>query len=179
VALEQSARSFKFDFQIREVSIQLIFRDSFAAVELFDAAPDFCVDYFPVLQEPTILFFLGVQQTEQDFLDAAGAGSLKLFLDSGLEGCIVDFDVHGLTFQKGIRVSPHRICEGNIVKKTSRFLGRGHLSHLFGVSGFSILFSYSLLLEGTRMGHYCRICGRERPNEQFSGRDHSNAKRWR
>jgi hypothetical protein len=40
------------------VSIQLIFRDPFAAVELFDAAPDFCVDYFPVLQEPTILFFL-------------------------------------------------------------------------------------------------------------------------
>ena len=67
-ALEQSARSFKFGFQIREVSIQLISRDSFAAVELFDAAPDFCVDYFPVLQEPTILFFLGLQQTEQDFL---------------------------------------------------------------------------------------------------------------
>jgi hypothetical protein len=22
------------------------------------------------------------------------------------------------------------------------------------------------------MGHYCRICGRERPNEQFSGRGH-------
>jgi hypothetical protein len=40
------------------VSIQLIFRDSFAAVELFDAAPDFCIDYFPIFQEPTILFFL-------------------------------------------------------------------------------------------------------------------------
>jgi hypothetical protein len=26
--------------------------------------------------------------------------------------------------------------------------------------------------EGTRMGHYCRICGRERPNEQFSGKSH-------
>jgi hypothetical protein len=22
------------------------------------------------------------------------------------------------------------------------------------------------------MGHYCRICGRERPNEQFSGKSH-------
>ena len=22
------------------------------------------------------------------------------------------------------------------------------------------------------MGHYCRICGRERPNEQFSGKGH-------
>jgi hypothetical protein len=22
------------------------------------------------------------------------------------------------------------------------------------------------------MGHYCRICGRQRPNEQFSGKDH-------
>jgi hypothetical protein len=72
------------------VSIQLIFRDSFAAVELFDVAFDFCIDYFPVLQEPTILFFLGLQQTEQDFLDAAGAGSLKLFLDSGLKGRIAD-----------------------------------------------------------------------------------------
>jgi hypothetical protein len=24
----------------------------------------------------------------------------------------------------------------------------------------------------TRMAHYCRICGRERPNEQFSGKGH-------
>jgi hypothetical protein len=24
----------------------------------------------------------------------------------------------------------------------------------------------------TEMGHYCRICGRERPNEQFSGKGH-------
>jgi hypothetical protein len=45
-------------FQIRQVSIQLIFRDSFAAVELLDAAPDLCVDCFPVLHELTILFFL-------------------------------------------------------------------------------------------------------------------------
>lgn len=22
------------------------------------------------------------------------------------------------------------------------------------------------------MGHYCRICGRERPNEKFSGKGH-------
>lgn len=26
--------------------------------------------------------------------------------------------------------------------------------------------------EGARMGHYCRICGRRRPNEQFSGKGH-------
>jgi hypothetical protein len=96
-------------FQIRQVSIQLIFRDSFAAVELLDAAPDLWVDCFPVLQEPTILFFLGLQQTEQDFLDAARAGRLKLFLDSGLKGRIVDFDIHALTLQKGIRLSFHRI----------------------------------------------------------------------
>jgi len=44
-----------------------------------------------------------------------------------------------------------------------------HLSHLFGASG---LLSNSQLREGTRMGHYCRICGRERPNEQFSGKGH-------
>jgi len=34
------------------------------------------------------------------------------------------------------------------------------------------LLSYSQLLEGTWMGHYCKICGRERPNEQFSGKGH-------
>jgi hypothetical protein len=34
------------------------------------------------------------------------------------------------------------------------------------------LLSYSQLLEGTGMGHYCRICGHERPNEQFSGKGH-------
>jgi len=47
-------------FQFRQVSIQLIFGDSFAAVELLDAAYDLCVDCFPVFQEPTILFFLGL-----------------------------------------------------------------------------------------------------------------------
>jgi hypothetical protein len=96
-------------FQICQVSIQLIFRDSFAAVELLDAAPDLCVDCFPVLQKPTILFFLGLQQAEQDFLDAGGAGRLKLFLDSGLKGRIVDFDIHVLNLQKGIGLSFHRI----------------------------------------------------------------------
>jgi ribosome-binding protein aMBF1 (putative translation factor) len=34
------------------------------------------------------------------------------------------------------------------------------------------LLFYSQLLEGTWMGHYCRICGRERSNEQFSGKGH-------
>jgi hypothetical protein len=96
-------------FQIRQVSIQLIFRDSFAAVELLDAAPDLCVDCFPVLQKPTILLFLGLQQAEQDFLDAGRAGRLKLFLDSGLKGRIVDFDIHVLGLQKGIGLSFHRI----------------------------------------------------------------------
>ena len=96
-------------FQICQVSIQLIFRDSLAAVELLDAAPDLCVDCFPVLQKPTILFFLGLQQAEQDFLDAGGAGRLKLFLDSGLKGRIVDFDIHVLSLQKGIGLSFHRI----------------------------------------------------------------------
>jgi hypothetical protein len=37
-------------FQFRHVSIQLILRDSFATVELLDAALDLCVDCFPVLQ---------------------------------------------------------------------------------------------------------------------------------
>jgi hypothetical protein len=63
-------------FQIRQVSTQLIFRDSFAAVEL---------------------------------LDAGRTGRLKLFLDSGLKGRIVDFDIHVLSLQKGIGLSFHRI----------------------------------------------------------------------
>jgi hypothetical protein len=95
--------------QFRQVSIQLIFGDSFAAVELIDAAPDLCVDCLLVLQEPTILFFVGLQQTEQDFLDACRAGRLKLFLDSGLEGRIVDFGIHDLSLQKRIGLSFHRI----------------------------------------------------------------------
>jgi hypothetical protein len=53
-----------------------------------------CVDCLPVLQEPAILFFLGLQQTEQYLLDAAGAGRLKLFLDSCFKGWIVDFEIH-------------------------------------------------------------------------------------
>jgi hypothetical protein len=108
---------------------------------LFDAALDFCIDYFPVLQEPTILFFLGLQQTEQDFLDAAGAGSLKLFLDSGFKGRIADFDVHGLTLQKGTRVS--LIVSERVIlsRKWRDFWAADHLSHLFGGSGFIILFS--------------------------------------
>ena len=88
-------------FQFPQVSIQLIFRDPFAAVELVDAAPDLRVDRAPVFQKPTILFLLGLQQTEQYFLDAAGAGRLKLLLDSGLQGRIVDFDVHGSILQNG------------------------------------------------------------------------------
>jgi hypothetical protein len=37
---------------------------------------------------------------------------------------------------------------------------------------FSIYHLETDLLEGIGMGHYCRICGRERPNEQFSGKGH-------
>src|SRR5580658_722260 len=32
---------------------------------------------------------------KQHFLDAAGAGGLELLLDSGLQGCVADFDGHG------------------------------------------------------------------------------------
>jgi hypothetical protein len=38
--------------------------------------------YFPA---PAVLFFLRVQQAEQHFLDAAGAGGLELLSDSGLQ----------------------------------------------------------------------------------------------
>ena len=112
-------------FKFRQMSVQLVFRDSFAAVELLDAAPDLRVDCIPVFQEPTILFFLGLQQTEQYFLGAAGAGCLKLLLESGLKGRIVDFDVHGLVLQDGIGFSFHRSRGDENVKKMARFLGRG------------------------------------------------------
>src|SRR5437667_10305641 len=92
-------------FQLGQVSIQLIFGYSFVAVELIDAAPDLCVDCLPVLQEPVILFFLGLQQTEQDLFYAGRTGRLKLFLESGLKGRIVDFDIHVLSLQKGIELS--------------------------------------------------------------------------
>jgi len=37
---------------------------------------------------------LGFEHAEQDFLDAAGAGGLELLSDSGLQGCVADFDGH-------------------------------------------------------------------------------------
>src|SRR6516162_6914534 len=37
---------------------------------------------------------------------------------------------------------------------------------------FSIYHLKSESLKGIGMGHYCRICGRKRPNEQFSGKGH-------
>jgi hypothetical protein len=58
-------------FQFRQVSIQLIFRNSFATVELLDPARDLYVDCFPILHKPAVLFFLGLQQPDQNFLDAA------------------------------------------------------------------------------------------------------------
>jgi hypothetical protein len=73
----------------------LIFWNSFAAVELFDALLDLRVDCFAVFKKPTILLFLGLQQTQQHFLDAAGGGSPKLFTYSGLNGRITDLDVYG------------------------------------------------------------------------------------
>jgi hypothetical protein len=35
------------------------------------------------------------EKAEQHFLDAAGAGGLELLFDSGLQGCVADFDGHG------------------------------------------------------------------------------------
>ncbi len=37
---------------------------------------------------------------------------------------------------------------------------------------FRIIILQLEFLEGIGMGHYCRICRRERPNEQFSGKGH-------
>jgi len=51
------------------------------------------------------LFFLRLQSTEQDLFDAGRTGHLKLFLESGVKGRILDFDIHVLNLQKGIELS--------------------------------------------------------------------------
>jgi hypothetical protein len=81
------------------MGIQLIVRNSFATVELIDTGSNSCVNRISVFQKPAILFFLGLHQTEQDFLDADGTGRLEQFLDSGFKSRVVDFDVHGLILQ--------------------------------------------------------------------------------
>ena len=83
----------------------MIFWDTLPTVELLNSAPDRRVDCFPVFQKPTVLFFLGLQQAEQYVLDAAGAGRLKLFFDSGLKSRIMDSDAHGPTLQKQITLT--------------------------------------------------------------------------
>jgi len=43
------------------MSIELVFGDALAAIQLFDAMPDFRVDRFPILRKPAILFLLRFQ----------------------------------------------------------------------------------------------------------------------
>jgi len=81
------------------MSIQLIFRNSFTTVELIDSGSNFCVNRSSVLQEPAILFFLSLHQTEQNFFDAAGTARPEQLLDSGLKGRVMDFDIHDLILQ--------------------------------------------------------------------------------
>jgi len=96
LAQERSERSFRFRFQLSEVSIQSVLGNAFAPAELIDAAFDLRIDGFPVFQEPPIPLLLGFRQAQQCFLDAAEVGRLQLFLESGLQGRIADFDVHRL-----------------------------------------------------------------------------------
>jgi len=99
------------------MSIQLIFGNSFTTVELIDTGSNLCVNRIPVFQKPAILFFLGLHQTEQDFLDAAGTGRLEQFLDSGLKSYVMDFDVHDLNLQSF--VTPVLIvAEGQSMSRT-------------------------------------------------------------
>jgi len=84
-------------FQSFQVFIQSIFGNSLAAVELIDTTLNVCVDRLAILQEPAILLFLRLKQMEQYFLDATRPCRLKLFLNSGLNGGVTDFNVHGFT----------------------------------------------------------------------------------
>lgn len=60
--------------QFRRMSSQLIFQNSFVTVELIGTGSNLCVTRIPVFKKPPILFFLSLQQTEQDFLDGARTG---------------------------------------------------------------------------------------------------------
>jgi CheY-like chemotaxis protein len=85
------------------MSIQLIFRNSFTAVELIDTGSNFCVNRSSVFQKPAILFFLSLHQMEQNFLDATGTGRPEQLLDSGLKGRVMDFDVHDFILQNRVK----------------------------------------------------------------------------
>jgi hypothetical protein len=54
------------------MSLDLIVRNSLASVELLNSTPDFCVDGFAVLGEPSVLLLLCFEQVLQDLLDVAG-----------------------------------------------------------------------------------------------------------
>jgi hypothetical protein len=49
------AVSFRLGFQFQQMSLELVVRNSFTAVELRDTAANFCVDGFAVLLKPAIL----------------------------------------------------------------------------------------------------------------------------
>jgi len=82
-------------FLFSQVSFQAILSYALAAVELCDAAPNLCVYCVSVSYEPPILFLLRLKEMQQCFLRARGAGRLNLPLYPGLQGRIMDFDVHG------------------------------------------------------------------------------------
>lgn len=52
----------------REESVELVFRYSFAAIKLRDAALNSGVDGFPVLHQPAVLLLLRLEQMEQGLL---------------------------------------------------------------------------------------------------------------
>jgi len=94
------------------MSIELVFGDSLAAVELIDAAPNLGIDGFLVLRKPAVLFLLSFQQAEQHFLHTGGAGCLELLLDSGFQSGIqtllvsldrADVVIDGMTVGRGWR----------------------------------------------------------------------------
>src|SRR5271169_3031890 len=64
-ALECSDSSLRLGFQVSQVCVELVLRDSLAAVELAYAAPNFRIDGVPDLQEPAVLFFLGIEKPER------------------------------------------------------------------------------------------------------------------
>ena len=78
-----------------QVSVEPVFRYPLTAVELRDAAPNFCINCISVVHKPPVLLLLRFEEMQQHLLGTGGAGRVNLPLDSGLQGRIMDFDMHG------------------------------------------------------------------------------------
>ena len=86
-------------------------RDSFAAIELLDAAADFGVDELAIIEQPTIQLLLGIEQPPKRFFGRSRTRGLHLLLKTSFQSCVVDFDNHGLDNRHAIPYESQDIGE--------------------------------------------------------------------